>query len=111
MSSKETKDTRASREKSEMITAFTKILEEKLKPIEDKLNKLDIIENSVDYALEELKNLTDLQATVEQQDAKIKSLENQLKLCKAETRSVMDKLLNLENFSRKKQYQTVGNKT
>ena len=101
MSSKETKDTRASREKSEMITAFTKILEEKLKPIEDKLNKLDIIENSVDYALEELKNLTDLQATVEQQDAKIKSLENQLKLCKAETRSVMDKLLNLENFSRK----------
>ena len=101
MSGKETKDTRASREKSEMITAFTKILKEKLKPIEDKLNKLDIIENSVDNALEELKNLTDLQAIVEQQDAMIKSLENQLKLCKARTRSVMDKLLNLENFSSK----------
>ena len=47
------------------------------------------------------KNLTDLQATVEQQDARIKSLEEQLKLCKAENRSVMDKLLNLEMFSRK----------
>ena len=65
------------------------------------MNEVNIIENSEDCALEEHKNLIDFQAALEQQDARIKSLENQLKLSETETRSVIDRQLDLENFSRK----------
>ena len=60
------KNTRSEKEKSDLMAALTQLLNEKLDPINTKLQKLDLIENSVGYAVEELKKLTDLEITVEQ---------------------------------------------
>ena len=56
------KNTRSEKEKSDLMAALTQLLNEKLDPINTKLQKLDLIENSVSYALEELKKLTDLES-------------------------------------------------
>ena len=48
-------NTRSAVEKAEMLEAITKILDQKIDPINEQLKKLDTIENSLDYALEEIK--------------------------------------------------------
>ena len=48
------RNTRSAVEKSDTLDAVIKVLDDKLKPINEKLEKLDKIDNSVDFALEEI---------------------------------------------------------
>ena len=49
------KNTRSEKEKNDLMAAMTQLLEDKLNPINKQLEKLDTIDNSVDFVLQEVK--------------------------------------------------------
>ena len=95
------KNTRSEKEKSDLMAALTQLLNEKLDPINNKLQKLDLIENSVGYAVEELKKLTDLEITVEQFSLDFKQIEQELNAVKNENKMLKDRLIRQELYSRR----------
>ena len=95
------KGTRTAVEKSEIITALTQILNEKIDPINKKLDKLDSIATAVDYALEELKRLSELEITVKQMNLDFKKMDQELNHVKLENKMLREKLIKQELFTRK----------
>ena len=60
-------DTRSSsREKSDLLSSVTKLLEEKFEQINQKLEKLDSIEKSIEAANEDLKKIAEFKIEVGQ---------------------------------------------
>ena len=95
------KGTRGATERSEMIITLTQLLNEKIDPINNKLEKLDSIETSVGFALDELKKLTDLEITVKQLSSNLNKVDQELKEVKAENKLLKDKLIKQERYTRR----------
>ena len=87
------KGTRGATERSEIISTLTQLLNEKIDPIKNKVGKLDSIETSVGFALDELKKLTDLEITVKQLSSNLNKMDQELKEVKAENKLLKDKLI------------------
>ena len=95
------KNTRSEKEKSDLMAALTQLLNEKHDPISTTLLKLDLIENSVGYALEELKRLTDLEMTVKQFSMDFEQVEQELTEVKKENKMLKERLIKQELYSRR----------
>ena len=102
---------RAVTEKMEIIETLTNLLDKKLEPITEKLSKLskfDTIEHSLDYALEEIKNLGEVKPRMQEIEKSVTKLTHQCNQLKQENRQLKDSILKQELYSRKKNLKLYG---
>ena len=105
------KDTRAAVQKTEIIDSMTKLLNSKIDPISEKLeklNKLDTIENSVGFALEEVKKIPELETSVNDLNRELKQLSSEVSTLKKENATLKEELLKQELYSRKNNIKIFG---
>ena len=96
-----TMDLRSStKDKSDLLASFNQLLDEKIAPITKTLEKLNSIENSIDYALEELKKVPILQTQVESLEKEVETTKSQLLQCQTENKNLKESLLKQELYSR-----------
>ena len=92
------KSTRAASDKADMIETLNKLLDDKLKPIN---RKLESIEGSLTYALDEITKIAEIENTISdlQSSLKVKTIEcNDLKTQNA---ALKNQILSQESFSRR----------
>ena len=98
-------DTRSSaRDKSDLLAAFTELLDEKIDPIKKTLEKLNAIETGIDYALEELKKVPILQTQIENLEKEVEITKNEL----LESQIDNKKLKEAGTLQQKKQCENLG---
>ena len=102
-------DTRSSaRDKSDLLAAFTELLDEKIDPIKKTLEKLNAIETGIDYALEELKKVPILQTQIENLEKEVEITKNELLESQIDNKNLKEALLKQELYSRKSNVKIVG---
>ena len=87
------KMTRSSTEKTDIIETMTKLLDTKLDPIKEKLSKLDTIETSVGYALDEIRKISELETNVKSIKTDITGLLAENSTLHAENTALKEQLL------------------
>ena len=90
---------------SDVITQIGNILDEKLKPLNQRLEK---IENSLSYALDELGRINDLEDKSKTQKKEISCLQSELATVKLENHALKEQILKQETFSRRNNLRIVG---
>ena len=102
-------DTRSSaRDKSDLLVAFTELLDEKIDPIKKTLEKLNATETGIDYALEELKKVPILQTQIENLEKEVEITKNELLESQIDNKKLKEALLKQELYSRKNNVKIVG---
>ena len=102
-------DTRSlSREKSDLLSSVTKLLEEKFEQINQKLEKLDSIEKSIEDANEDLKKIPEFKIEVGQLKEEVKFTRLKLSEVQNENKSLREALLRQELYSRKNNVKIFG---
>ena len=96
------------KDKSDLLASFNQLLDEKIAPITKSLEKLNSIENSIDYALEELNKIPVLQTQVENLEKEVETTKSQLLECQTENKNLKEALLKQELYSRKNNVKIVG---
>ena len=94
-------NTRSEKEKNYLMAAMTQLLEDKLNPINKKLEKLDSIDNSVDYVLQEVIKLTELENTVKELSTDLDQVRQELTESRHENKVLKERLIKQELYSRK----------
>ena len=99
------KNTRGAAEKTDMIDQLTKILDNKLDPI---TQKLEDMETSLNTALSEMNKISDLESQVSKQQSKIENLGKENDSLKGGIWVLKEQLLKQETFSRRKNLKING---
>ena len=102
------KMTRSSTEKTDIIETMTKLLDTKLDPIKEKLSKLDSIETSVGYALDEIRKISELENNVKSIKTDITGLVAENSTLHAENTALKEQLLRQEIQSRRNNLKVYG---
>ena len=102
------KMTRSSTEKTDIIETMTKLLDTKLDPIKEKLSKLDTIETSVGYALDEIRKISELETNVKSIKTDITGLLAENSTLHAENTALKEQLLRQEIQSRRNNLKVYG---
>ena len=89
------------RSKTELILSLTKILEEKIEPINQKLEKLDSIEKSIEEANEDRRNIAEFKVKLGHLTEELESTKQQLSEVQLENKNLRESMLKQELYSRK----------
>ena len=96
------------RSSTEMMESLTKLLDSKLKPINAKLEKLDAIEQSVGYALDEIKKVTDMEPRIKGIEKDISKLTKECDMLRVENLKLKECISKQESYSRRKNLKFFG---
>ena len=87
---------------------MTKLLDQKLDPINEKLTKLDKIESSLDYALEEIRKIADMESSIVEIKADVARLSAEAETLRMENSSLKEQLLKQELYTRRNNLKIYG---
>ena len=93
---------------SDLLSSLTKILDDKIAPINQQLQKLDQIEKSLGDTNANLKKVIGLKATVDNLKADLGSMDKKLLEVQIENKSLKEKILYQELYSRKNNIKILG---
>ena len=89
----------------ELLATFSKMLDEKLNPVIERLEK---IEHSLSYTLDELNKILNLEDIISEQDLQLQSIKNELTKVSQENCNLKDRIIKQETYSRKNNLRVIG---